>query len=129
MSNLNSQNTILIIEDDHELSSLYEQVLQDNGYIVITASDGESGFDCILDNKWDLLLLDIMLPKKDGLEILKELKEYNNWKKGKVLMMTNLNNLDIINTSFDLGADGYLIKSQTQPDVLLQEIQTHLALK
>ena len=129
MSNLNSQNTILIIEDDHELSSLYEQVLQDNGYIVITVSDGESGFDCILDNKWDLLLLDIMLPKKDGLEILKELKEYNNWKKGKVLMMTNLNNLDIINTSFDLGADGYLIKSQTQPDVLLQEIQTHLALK
>jgi len=123
------KKTILLIEDEPALLALYDQVLKDAGFSVITASEGEVGFDLILDSNWDLLLLDIMLPKKDGLEILKELKEYNDWKKGKVVMMTNLNSEEIINNVFDLGVDGYLIKSETQPDKLVEEVNGFLSKK
>lgn len=125
----NIKSTILLIEDESALLSLYKQVLEDFGMNVIAVPDGEIGFDAILDNAWDLLLLDIMLPKKDGLEILKELKDYDDWKKGKVIMMTNLNSEDIINNAFDLGADGYLIKSEIQPDKLIEEVTTFLSTK
>lgn len=121
--------TILIIEDEPALLALYQQVLKDAGFNVNTASEGEVGFDLILDSSWDLLLLDIMLPKRDGLEILKELREYNDWKKGKVVMMTNLNSEEIINNAFELGADGYLIKSETQPDKLIEEVVAFLSKK
>ena len=121
--------TILLIEDEPAILALYKQVLTDAGYEVTTASDGEVGFDCILDTKWDLLLLDIMLPKKDGLEILKELHEYATWKKGKVIMLTNLNSEDIIKTAFDFGSDGYLIKSELSPDKLIEEVATFLSSK
>lgn len=120
---------ILLIEDEPAILALYKQVLTDAGYEVTTASDGEVGFDCILDTKWDILLLDIMLPKKDGLEILKELAEYATWKKGKVIMLTNLNSEDIIKNAFDCGADGYLIKSELSPDKLIEEVATFLASK
>lgn len=129
MSLNNSQPIILLIEDEAALLSLYKQVLTDSGFHVIAVNEGELGFDAILDNSWDLCLLDIMLPKKDGLEILKELKEYTDWKKGKVVMMTNLNSEDIINNAFDLGADGYLIKSEIQPDKLIEEVTMFLSKK
>lgn len=122
----NNKTNILIIEDESALLALYSQVLKDNGHNVTSISDGESGMDSILDLSWDILLLDIMLPKKDGLEILKELQEYENWKKGKVIMMTNLNAEDVINNAFDLGADGYIIKSQIQPDDLIKEVSGYL---
>jgi len=122
----NGPATILLIEDESALLALYSSVLQDFGLNVISVADGELGFDAILDNPWDLLLLDIMLPKKDGLEILKELKQYEDWKKGKVIMMTNLNSEEIINNAFDLGADGYLIKSEILPDKLIEEVNTFL---
>lgn len=128
MSNI-INNTILLIEDEPAILALYKQVLSDAGFNIVTASDGEVGFDCILDTNWNLLLLDIMLPKKDGLEILKELKEYANWKKGKVIMLTNLNSEDIIKSAFDLGADGYLIKSEMQPDKLVEEVTSFLTTK
>ena len=125
----NIQKTILLIEDEPALLSLYQQVLKDAGFKVIAVSEGEIGFDTILDSNWDLLLLDIMLPKKDGLEILKELKDYDDWKKGKVIMMTNLNSEEIINNAFDMGADGYLIKSEIQPDKLIEEVNGFLSNK
>jgi len=125
----NIQKTILLIEDEPALLSLYQQVLKDAGFKVIAVSEGEIGFDTILDSNWDLLLLDIMLPKKDGLEILKELKDYDDWKKGKVIMMTNLNSEEIINNAFDMGADGYLIKSEIQPDKLIEEVKGFLSNK
>lgn len=121
------KRTIILVEDEPALLTLYNQVLSDAGYNVIAVSEGEVGLDSILDNEWDLLLLDIMLPKKDGFQILKDLGEYEDWKKGKVIMLTNLNSEDIISNAFDLGADGYLIKSEIQPDKLLEEIEGFLS--
>ena len=102
---------------------LYKQILTDAGYEIIEAGEGEGGIDAILDNKWDMVLLDIMLPKKDGLQVLRDLKEYEGWKKGPVVLLTNLNSEEIISNAFELGADGYLIKAEIQPDKLVEEVE------
>ena len=70
----------------------------------------------------DLILLDIMLPGKDGLKILKDLKETPELKKGPVVVLTNLNSEHIIQEAFKLGADGYLIKSEVNPDKVVEEV-------
>lgn len=122
-------STVLIVEDEAVLMELYKMVFEDAGSKTITAVDGDLAMEAIKNNEWDLLLLDIMLPNTDGINIVKKLnKEYEGerWKKGKVIMLTNLSNEDIIKTSFKLGIDGYLIKSEIQPDELLNEARAYL---
>ena len=75
---------------------------------------------------WNLVLLDIMLPGKDGMKILKELKETPAFKKGIVVALSNLNNDTIIKEAFKQGIDGYLIKSEINPDRLIEEIRGFL---
>jgi DNA-binding response OmpR family regulator len=122
-------STIVIVEDETALLELYKMVFEEAGSKIITAEEGDSGIEAIKNNDWDLLLLDIMLPNTDGINVIKKLnEEFKNksWKKGKVVMLTNLNNEDIIKTSFNLGIDGYLIKSEIQPDQLLNEARAFL---
>jgi two-component system response regulator ResD len=119
-------NRILIIEDEHDLRVLYAQVLENAGYAVDQAGDGETGMDKIKNTPWNLLLLDIMLPGKDGLRLLKEMKENTGFKKGPIVITTNLNSEHIIQEAFNLGADGYLIKSEITPDKVIDEVKEFL---
>lgn len=116
------KNNILIVEDEHDIREIYAEVLASAGYKVEQASDGEKGIQKIRDEHWDLLLLDIMLPGKDGLKILKEIKENPQLKKGPVIALTNLNSENIIQEAFGSGADGYLIKSEITPDKIVDEV-------
>jgi two-component system response regulator ResD len=119
-------NRVLIIEDEHDLRALYAEVLTNAGYNVDQAPDGEIGMDKIKNTPWNLLLLDIMLPGRDGLRILKEMKETAGSKKGPVVVTTNLNSEHIIQEAFNLGADGYLIKSEITPDKVIDEVKEFL---
>jgi len=116
---------LLIVEDEIDLRVLYSEVLRDAGFIVEEAPDGEIGLQKILNYPWQMLLLDIMLPGKDGLRILKDMGLSN--KRGPILMLTNLNSEHIIQEAFKLGADGYLIKSEITPDKIIVEVETFLA--
>jgi DNA-binding response OmpR family regulator len=80
-------NRVLIIEDEHDLRSLYAEILVNAGYSVDQAPEGEIGMDKIKNTPWNLLLLDIMLPGRDGLRILKEMKENTGFKKGPVIVL------------------------------------------
>lgn len=120
------QKTILLIEDDADLRSLYKEVLEGAGHKVEEAGDGVTAIDKIKNVKWDLLLLDIMLPGKDGVKLLKEIKEHEGWKKGPVLALTNLNSEALIKEVFDDGADGYLIKAEITPDKIVTEAENYL---
>jgi DNA-binding response OmpR family regulator len=123
-----SQQKILIVEDDQFLRDFYQELLTTEGYTVDTAADGESGFAKIHQGGWNLVLLDIMLPKKDGLQILRELKDDPTINKnGPVVLLTNLGNDTVINQAFSLGANGYLIKSALNPDEVLSEVHNFLA--
>jgi DNA-binding response OmpR family regulator len=116
------KNNILIVEDEHDIREIYAEVLSSAGYKVEQAQDGDQGMQKIKDVHWDLLLLDIMLPGKDGLKILKEIRDNPELKKGPVISLTNLNSENIIQEAFGSGADGYLIKSEITPDKIVDEV-------
>jgi DNA-binding response OmpR family regulator len=121
------KNNILIVEDEHDIREIYAEVLSTAGYVVSQAADGEVGAQKIRDEHWDVLLLDIMLPGRDGLKILKQLRESPELKKGAVVALTNLNSENIIQEVFGQGADGYLIKSEITPDKVVDEINKILS--
>jgi two-component system, chemotaxis family, chemotaxis protein CheY len=125
-TNTENNKTIVIIEDEHDLRFVYTEMLTDAGYHVEGAGDGQAGMDLLKTIKWDALLLDIMLPGKDGLKILKELKANPEFKKGPVITLTNLNSEQIIRECINAGADGYLIKSEITPDKIVNEVQNIL---
>lgn len=117
---------VLLIEDEDEIRAVYAEVLKDEGFVVAEAADGTEGLKLVLDDEWDLLLLDIMLPGEDGLHILKSAKENVRLKFKPVILLTNLGNESIINEAFKLGADGYLIKAQITPDKIVEEVKNYL---
>ena len=124
---MDNKKKILIVEDDQFLREFYEELLQGEGYSVDAAADGDQGLTKISQGGYDLILLDIMLPKKDGMQILRELRvkpptEFN----GPIVVLTNLGQDAVIKECFDLGANGYLIKSALNPDQVLAEIKTYL---
>jgi len=129
MSDTPPKKTILIIEDEKDIRTLYSEILTDAGYIVEQASDGEVGFDLIKTLKWDLLLLDIMLPGKDGISILKSVGGDSGLKRGPIILLTNLNSEEIIKDAFGMGAEGYLIKSEITPDKIVSEVNHFIGSK
>ncbi len=99
---------ILLIEDDPAISIGLEAALTQEGYVVVTAADGNSGALKAKDPTIDLILLDIMLPGKDGMEICKELRHENN--RVLVLMLTSKNEeIDKV-LGLEIGADDYVTK-------------------
>lgn len=118
---------ILIVEDDKLLRDLYFELLSDEGYEVDQAANGEEGEQRIQEGGYDLVLLDIMLPKIDGLQILKDLKDHSPKKKnGPIVLLTNLGQDATIKEGLGSGAAAYLIKSSLTPDQVLQEVKTFL---
>ena len=124
----NPQDTaILVVEDETFLRELYEEFLVGEGYKVTTAVDGDDAIQKASETKFDITLLDIMLPKKDGLTVLEELNSNKTLDQlGKVVFLTNLGQDAVIKKGFDLGAVGYLIKSAYTPDQILNEVSAYL---
>ncbi len=119
---------ILIVEDDQFLREFYQELLTGEGYLVDAAEDGEMALKKIQENEFDLILLDIMLPKKDGVSILRDLKTHPpKSPQAPIVVLTNLGQDTIIKECFDLGAEGYLIKSALNPDQVLTEIKSYLS--
>lgn len=121
------QKKILVVEDDQFLREFYQELLIGEGYMVDVAPDGEAGLSKIRSEDLDLVLLDIMMPKKDGVQVLKDLKIGGAKSTGvPIVMLTNLGQDTVIKQCFDLGAEGYLIKSALNPDQVLTEIKSYL---
>lgn len=118
---------ILIVEDDQFLREFYQELLQTEGFLTDVAADGEVASEKVNQGGYDLILLDIMLPKKDGLQILRETHVTPPQKQnGPIVVLTNLGQDAIIKEAFDLGATGYLVKSALNPDQVLNEIHGYL---
>jgi DNA-binding response OmpR family regulator len=120
-----TRKLIILVEDDARLRTMYMSVLSKADFDVHPAPEADLGLDLIKSLNWDLLILDIMLPVKDGISVLKEVAE-QKLKKGKIVMLTNLNNENIIADAFKFGADGYIIKSDITPGSLIDEVKAFL---
>ena len=123
-----TKKTILLVEDDQLIRDLYVRVMQNAGYDVTPAEAGEIAYNLLEKNTYNLILLDIMLPKMSGVDILQKMKDNNNPNlKNKIIMLTNLDQDLTIANSIALGASGYVIKSNIVIDKLLDEIKDWLA--
>ena len=125
---MDKNNTkILIVEDDQFLREFYQELLQAEGFLVDLAADGDIASQKVNEGGYNLIMLDIMLPKKDGIQVLKENKASPpKQKNGPIVVLTNIGQDSIIKTCFDLGAAGYIIKSAMNPDQVLSEINNYL---
>ncbi len=121
-----SQKKILIIEDDFFVRDLYSRELTREHFAVEAAADGSEGLAKAGEVKPDLILLDIMLPKISGLEVLKKLKEKEETKNIPVVLITNLGQDTVIREGFSLGAIGYLIKAAYTPTQIIEEVKKFL---
>jgi len=110
------QMKILVVEDEKYIAKPIEQVLKRNNYSVDLAYDGEYGLDCGLTDLYDIIVLDIMLPKLDGLAVLKELRE--NGIETPVLLLTAKDQVGDKVKGLDSGADDYLAKPFDNEELL-----------
>lgn len=117
---------ILVVEDESFIADLYARQLTLAGYTVKIAKDGLVGLKTLETETFDLLLLDIMLPGLNGLELLKQWRAKSPQSTMPVLLLTNLGQDAVIKEGFDLGAQGYLIKASYTPDQVVNEVKNAL---
>lgn len=120
---------ILIIEDDPFLSEMYVAKFTQVNFEVEVAIDGQEGLRKIEKNKPDLILLDIVLPKMDGFEILEKIKNNPQLKKIPVVLLTNLGQRNEVEKGLGLGADEYIIKAHFTPTAVVAKVKEILARK
>lgn len=121
------KNKILVVEDDLFLRELYTDILKEEGYKVDEAADGEAALSKIKIGGYTLVLLDIILPKINGLEIMKRIKSEPPQNPNKyVIFLTNLDKDEEIRQAQELG-NGYLIKSQITPGSLVEKVKKYLS--
>jgi heavy metal response regulator len=107
---------VLIVEDEQSIARFVRQGLEESGYAVDAATDGESGLSYAMSADYDVLILDIMLPRMDGLELLRELRRQGD--KTPALMLTARDTVDDRVKGLDAGADDYLVKPFAFPELL-----------
>ena len=113
---------ILIIEDDQSLYNVYAAELKLRGYDVAHEADGMRAVATIEDYKPDLILLDIILPGRNGLEILEEIQGQKDLAGIKVLMVTNYGNDSNVKKALELGAFDYVLKYNVVPSDLSEKV-------
>lgn len=117
---------VLIIEDDTFLQGLAANKIHAQGIEVNTASTGEEAITNISSNKYDAILLDLMLPDISGFEVLKNLREREAFKTVPVLVFSNLSDDKDIQMALDLGATDYLVKANFTLDELVEKLKKAL---
>jgi len=118
--------TVLFIEDESILQKSLSGMLQSNGFAVLQALDGEAGLQTARAKQPDLILLDLVLPRKDGFEVLADLKKSPETKEIPVIVLTNLEGAEEVERSLAGGATTYLIKANYNLKEVLQKIKETL---
>src|SRR3989338_8443132 len=117
---------ILLVEDEDFIRELYIRQLTKAGFQVKSAVDGVTGLNILKTELFDLLLLDIMLPGMNVLQLLREFKTQNPNSRMITILLTNLGQEAVIKEGFELGAQAYLIKASYTPDQVVNEVKNAL---
>ncbi len=112
---------ILLVDDDQSLRQLYNVELSKN-YTVVEAVDGEDGLFKAKSEKPDLVLLDVMMPKVDGIAFLGKAKEDPDISEIPIVMLTNFGQENLIQQAFNLGITDYLLKYKVTPEEMSQKV-------
>lgn len=114
---------IIFVEDEPTLQKAVGEILSQEKFEVLSALDGEKGFELIKKEKPDLVLLDLILPKKDGFEVLKEIKADQELKDIPVIVLTNLEGMGDVEKALSLGATTYLVKASYNLEDVVSKIR------
>ncbi len=119
---------VLIIEDEQLLYEMYKFVLVRNNFEVVIATNGEDGIEKAKTLRPDIILLDIMMPKMNGIQTLEKIKKINELKDIPIIMLSNISDKIEEQRCLSLGAVAYVIKSQYMPQEILKIVQKYLNL-
>ena len=117
---------ILFVEDEPTLQKELNEILKQEGFKILSAFDGEEALKTAKKEKPNLILLDLILPKKDGFEVLKELKSDEGLKDIPVIVLTNLEGVGDVEKAIELGATTYLIKANYKLEDVVTKIKDFL---
>jgi CheY-like chemotaxis protein len=128
---INNRKVILIDEDEYDLREMYSQAFFGNGFEVFRVTNGKEALE-MLEKRYsdiDIILLDIVAPVLNGLKALEEIRKNKQYSNIPVVIFTNLNNDEDREQSFNLGANGFFVKSKHIPSELVEEINRILSEK
>jgi DNA-binding response OmpR family regulator len=117
---------ILCIEDEHFISELYARALTRAGYSVEVQLDGQKGLAAAQTDKYDIILLDLMIPNITGIEVLRTLRDPRQTPKmhARIIITTNLEQREDVRADIEQQADGYLVKAEITPHELVDFLKT-----
>ncbi len=124
-----NKKTILLVEDDDRLASVYEMRLQAEGFTTKRVANGEDALSAVLQVKPDLILLDVMMPRVSGFDVLDILRNTPETVNVKIIMLTALSQEADKERAISLGVNDYLVKSQVVIADVVERIKFHLDLK
>jgi diguanylate cyclase (GGDEF)-like protein/PAS domain S-box-containing protein len=124
-ANRHKKPRVLIVDDDRFVRTVFQDALELAGYLTSTASDGDSAIDCLKKTSHDLVLLDLMMPGKDGFQTCQELRLLPMCQIIPVLMITGSNNSEHVNRAFEAGATDFITKP-INPELLVHRIRYQL---
>lgn len=115
---------VLIVEDDNFVAEVYLAKLSEMGYETVLAQNGEEGLAELKKGKIDLILLDILMPIMNGIEMLEQMKKNEEWKSIPVILLTNIGEKESIQKVREMGVKNYLIKSHFTPAEVIEKIES-----
>lgn len=117
---------ILVVDDEPSIQKAIAEALRMEDFVVFTAADGEQAMELVKQNKPDLILLDLILPGKNGFEVLKEIKSFGEFSKIPIIILSNLGDEEEIRQGMRMGAADYLIKADYDLHEVVAIIKKHL---
>jgi len=114
---------IIIVEDDPMISEIYQKKFTEAGFSVLVADSGEQVLSLVEKEPVDVVLLDLILPRMSGFDVLKKIKEGKSGPDTKVIIFSNLNQPEDQQKAIDLGSDGFIVKSEHTPSSLVKEVE------
>ena len=118
---------ILVVEDEKLLNEAYELVLKNERYNVSTAFNGEEALKKTSNKEFDLILLDLRMPKMDGVEFLKKYNPKKNHPSTKIIIFSNYDDQDEVNQAMENGATRYILKAWSSPKELIKLVKDTLS--
>ena len=120
---IKNMTKIMIVDDDSMISDIYQKKFSDQGFDVLVATSGEQALEMAKKEKIDLVVLDLLIPRLDGFEVIKQLRGGNYAKDMKIIVSSNLSEKSNRDRAFELGADDFIIKAQFTPSQLVEKIK------
>ena len=115
---------ILLVDDEHEIATVFQTGLVTSGYDVTLAADGKTALEQARITKFDLILLDQMMPDMSGNDVLRALKQNDLTKNVPVAMLTNFGHDELLKEALNLGANDYILKYQVEPKDLVVKVKS-----